>query len=580
MSLQLVDGVLADTRLSKATAAAALNQAQQLSVEVEVAPADHQGHVKISGQVLLPMLPTGSGRSSSSGGQGGGTAAKHDSATASGTVAAGAGGGTGRSRKRKHKQAGAEDAGSSRSSKSPTSSTSHAGVDGVDMQLLVKDGGMSLLASLAPGVTWEGGSCSASFRVAGPLMAPRLTGNASLSKASVAAQVLRHPITHLGGSFKVDGQQLIVPGMEAKVGPKGSLHIAGEIPLQPSMAAVAAVKKGSSSSSGLQVQLSGIELRVRNMYTGGLDAEIGVQGSLQAPSLGGKVVLSRGTAFLLPQGAAGPNEGAAGAGGAGTTGASAGGAAGGAVSSRESSEGEMVAAAFAALKAGRQRAQDPGMIGSSSYYSRQMTPFGAAGAGAADAPAAPPELMLSGLQLELGPELRALFPVVLNVGVQGRLVLNGAPAGPGGVVPSGVLRLENGVLNLVATQFRLDREHPNTLTFTPEAGGLDPVLDLSLVSADLRASISGRSSAWKEHLTLSVPGGPGGAAAGGGGGGGGGGGPGEALGDAEVARVFEGRLADSLLAEDGSLSLSTLATNTFSSLLPKIETQGQLGKAR
>jgi hypothetical protein len=44
--------------------------------------------------------------------------------------------------------------------------------------------------------------------------------------------------------------------------------------------------------------------------------------------------------------------------------------------------------------------------------------------------------------------------------------------------------------------------------------------------------------------------------------------------------VFEGRLAEALLAEDGSLSLATLAGNTLGSLLPKLETQGQLGKAR
>lgn len=54
----------------------------------------------------------------------------------------------------------------------------------------------------------------------------------------------------------------------------------------------------------------------------------------------------------------------------------------------------------------------------------------------------------------------------------------------------------------------------------------------------------------------------------------------EVLGATEVAKIFEGRLAETLLAEDGQLSLSNLAASTFATLLPKIETQGQLGRAR
>jgi hypothetical protein len=218
----------------------------------------------------------------------------------------------------------------------------------------------------------------------------------------------------------------------------------------------------------------------------------------------------------------------------------------------------------------------------------------------------PPQLLLCGLELVLGPELRAVFPVVLNVGVSGRVTLHGDPATPNGLRPAGSIRLEGGVLNLVATQFRLEREHPNTISFSPEAG-LDPLVDVALSSSELRAVINGRASAWQEHLSLtavgpagaaaaSVGGGPGGVVgvAGGGGGaaGGGGGGSvgregglaglgdGDLLGGRAVARVFEGRLAEALLAEDGSLSLATLAGNTLGSLLPKIETQGQLGKAR
>lgn len=212
-----------------------------------------------------------------------------------------------------------------------------------------------------------------------------------------------------------------------------------------------------------------------------------------------------------------------------------------------------------------------------------------------------PRLLLTGLELVFGPELRAVFPVVLNIGISGRLNLTGDPAVPGGLLPAGRLVLEGGVLNLVATQFRLEREHPNTITFTPEAG-LDPQLELALSSTELRAVISGRASAWQEHLSLTATGPAAAAGAGAAAGVGAATGSsssvvvgagssrdvlpglealaGDPLGGRVVARVFEGRLAEALLAEDGSLSLATLAGNTLGSLLPKIETQGQLGKAR
>jgi hypothetical protein len=238
---------------------------------------------------------------------------------------------------------------------------------------------------------------------------------------------------------------------------------------------------------------------------------------------------------------------------------------------------------------GQQAATDAG------GHQQQQQQGGAAAPAAHDIPPAPP-LLLCGLELVLGPELRAVFPVVLNVGLSGRLLLSGPPDR---LLPAGVVRLEGGVLNLVATQFRLERDHPNSITFTPEAG-LDPLLDLGLSSSELRVAISGRASAWQEHLSLTATGpaaaGPsaGGVVGGGGGGGGVGGSasgggdsllglegiPGDPLGGRAVARLFEGRLAEVLLADDGSLSLATLAGNTLGSLLPKLETQGQLGKAR
>ena len=105
-------------------------------------------------------------------------------------------------------------------------------------------------------------------------------------------------------------------------------------------------------------------------------------------------------------------------------------------------------------------------------------------------------------------------------------------------------------------------------TFTPE-GGADPILDLALVSSELRATLAGRASTWKEHLTLSVLAPAAGGAE-----------PSTAWQMMEVARLWQGRLADSLLRGGAGLSLTTLASNTVSSLLPKLETQGQLGNAR
>lgn len=83
--------------------------------------------------------------------------------------------------------------------------------------------------------------------------------------------------------------------------------------------------------------------------------------------------------------------------------------------------------------------------------------------------------------------------------------------------------------------------------------------------------LQGRASSWQDHVVLTSTGG---------GAGGRSNKEVEQLAASEVAKIFEGRLADTLLAEDGQLSLSNLAINTFATLLPKIETQGQLGKAR
>lgn len=61
------------------------------------------------------------------------------------------------------------------------------------------------------------------------------------------------------------------------------------------------------------------------------------------------------------------------------------------------------------------------------------------------------DLRLINLMLVLGPELRMVYPLILNFAVSGEVELNGV-AHPKLIKPKGVLTFENGDVNLVATQ--------------------------------------------------------------------------------------------------------------------------------
>lgn len=61
------------------------------------------------------------------------------------------------------------------------------------------------------------------------------------------------------------------------------------------------------------------------------------------------------------------------------------------------------------------------------------------------------DVQLTDLKLLLGPELRIVYPLILNFAVSGELELNGI-AHPKWIKPRGILTFENGDVNLVATQ--------------------------------------------------------------------------------------------------------------------------------
>ncbi|EFH56951.1 hypothetical protein ARALYDRAFT_901212 [Arabidopsis lyrata subsp. lyrata] len=172
------------------------------------------------------------------------------------------------------------------------------------------------------------------------------------------------------------------------------------------------------------------------------------------------------------------------------------------------------------------------------------------------------DIRLSDMKLVLGPELRIVYPLILNFAVSGELELDGM-AHPKFIKPKGFLTFENGDVNLVATQVRLKREYLNVAKFEPEHG-LDPLLDLALVGSEWQFRVQSRASNWQEKLvvtsTRSVEQ--------------------DALSPSEAAKVFESQLAESILEGDGQLAFKKLATATLETIMPRIEGKGEFGQAR
>ena len=167
------------------------------------------------------------------------------------------------------------------------------------IRLNVQDGGMAILTSLTPDIRWQQGSAKVAVRLSGALDKPTITSAASISKATLDCPYLRFPLTNVSAEVQARDNELTVESLEARVGRKGHVRASGSLPIYP----------GGDGAVGSQRRLvaeaSGVDLRVRNMYTGQYDASLVVTGSLAQPTVGGHMQLSRGTAFLVPQNAQG-----------------------------------------------------------------------------------------------------------------------------------------------------------------------------------------------------------------------------------------------------------------------------------
>ncbi|GFS44944.1 embryo defective 2410 [Actinidia rufa] len=394
----------------------------------------------------------------------------------------------------------------------------------------IRDGGMMLLTALSPYANWLHGNADVKLQVRGTVEQPVIDGSASFHKATVSSPVLRKPLKRRGGTLSVKGN-LPLRTSEASLGDK--------IDLKCEVFEITILRFHRETfvcHFFSYLLIVGGELMHLIKISGQVDTQLQISGSILQPNISGKIKLSHGEAYLphdkgsraAPFNKMASNQPKFSSGGYSRV-----------VASKYVSR-------FFSFKPAAWRApfhQSPGKQG---VVEKEM---------GQENSKPKLDIRLTDLKLVLGPELRIVYPLILNFAVSGELELNGM-AHPKWIKPKGILTFENG-------DVRLKREHLNIAKFEPDYG-LDPMLDLALVGSEWQFKIQSRASNWQDKLvmtsTRSVEQ--------------------DVLSPTEAARVFESQLAESILEGDGQLAFKKLATATLETLMPRIEGKREFGQAR
>ncbi|KAK7410301.1 hypothetical protein VNO78_00981 [Psophocarpus tetragonolobus] len=391
----------------------------------------------------------------------------------------------------------------------------------------IKDGGMMLVTALTPYANWLHGSADIMLEARGTVDQPVLNGYASFRRASISSPMLRNSLINFGGIVHMKSNRLSITSLESRIGRKGKLHVKGNLPLRTKEAAL---------NDKIEFKCEVLEVQAKNILSGQVNSQLQITGSILQPNISGNIILSHGEVYLPhDKGGAASNKfplyqselpGG-----------------GDDKSSVSRYISQYVGSEFASPMA--KISQSSGSVNGSIQVEKDMEEV-----------QIKPNIgiCLSDLQLVLGPELKIVYPLILNFGISGELELNGI-AHPKYIKPRGILAFENGEVGLFATQLRLKREHVNIARFEPDYG-LDPMLDLTFVGFERQYRIHRRASNWQDFVEQ------------------------DKLTPIEVARRLDSQLAESILGNNGQLKFEKLATATLAKLMPRIEGKGEFGLAK
>ncbi|KAJ1411016.1 hypothetical protein SESBI_21551 [Sesbania bispinosa] len=388
----------------------------------------------------------------------------------------------------------------------------------------IKDGGMMLVTALSPYANWLHGNADVVLEVRGTVDQPLLNGYASFHRASISSPVFRKPLTNFGGTVHMKSNRLSITSLESRLSRKGKLLVKGNLRLRTSEAA---------PDDKIELKCEVLEVQAKNILSGQVDSQVQITGSILQPIISGNIQLSYGEVYLPHDRRSGP-------------------------ASNRFPSNQSVLPARGVSQISRYFGSGPASLTTKiSQSSRPVNESTHIEKDMEQVQTKPRiEICLNDLKLVFGPELKIVYPLILKFAVSGELELNGLTH-PKYIRPRGILVFENGEVDLLATQVRLKREHLNTAKFEPEYG-LDPMLDLALVGSEWQYRIQRRASNWLDHVEQEQ----------------------DSLSPHETARKFESQLAESILKGDGQLAFEKLATATLEKLMPRLEGEGEFGRAR
>ncbi len=355
--------------------------------------------------------------------------------------------------------------------------------DRLAINAVIPNNNLEVINALTDGqVLWQSGQGKVSVEVGGTLAQPAVVGLASFKDGTIRSPQLGDDLTNLMGDVRFNLERIDIQQLQANIG-DGRLTISGRLPLLPSGQSIlaAAFPAGTAppifqssdslsldglssdslssdslssdslsldslssddlSSDGLWVAIENLPVDYSDILQAVLQGQVLVAGAALAPTISGNI---------------------------------------------EIDDGRVQANRLLAQSGSLNLPTEAEVEGISPYRLAYLGPDSLALKVDNSPKGLLDRVMLQNFDVSFGDRLIIAGQPFYNLSALGSLTVNGPISN---LQPAGTIELKSGWINLFATQFRLDKNAPNTATFSPE-DGLNPLVDVVMTARVQDANIT------------------------------------------------------------------------------------------